>query len=389
VKHRPTAGAGWTRRGYTIASLWLALLAACGGSVGTGGTGSFASGPITGFGSIIVDGVHYDESAARIESDDGSGRSRDDLRLGMVVEIDAHAADGNAATAERVRIVSELIGRVDAVGPNSLVINGVTARLNGATVFDASFAGGRAGVTPGTVVEVYGLASGASGDVVATRIEPRPDAGAFKFGGALSMLDTQARTFRIGSQTFVYPAQIAGSEQLANGALLRIAVEPQRDPQRRWIVTSLSGAASVPDEGQDVKANGLITQFTSPANFEVAGRPVDASGAAVRGGPLALGQRVKLEARARGGVLVATEVRVVGQDGDDDFEIRGRIVAIDPAARVFELGGNRGRVSYARNDIAYQNGAASTLAPGRRVTVTGGLSADGTLIEARRIRFDD
>src|SRR3954451_19990538 len=44
---------------------WLAavgiawLIVSCGGGVGTGGTGSFASGPISGFGSIVVDGVDF------------------------------------------------------------------------------------------------------------------------------------------------------------------------------------------------------------------------------------------------------------------------------------------------------------------------------------------
>ncbi|MDH4062195.1 MAG: hypothetical protein OEU94_15415, partial [Aquincola sp.] len=63
--------------------LWLA---ACGGGVetgGTGATGAFIEGPITGFGSIIVEGVRFDESAARIEDADGGGIVRDALRLGM------------------------------------------------------------------------------------------------------------------------------------------------------------------------------------------------------------------------------------------------------------------------------------------------------------------
>ena len=391
MNHHQSARASWTRCLWIAVWACIGALAACGGGggVGTGGTGAFASGPITGFGSIIVNDVHFDDTSARIETDDGSGRSRDDLRLGMLVEIEADSVRNNAATAQRVRIVSERIGRVDAVGASSLVVNGLTVRTNAGTVYDAAFVGGMAGVTVGTVVEVYGFSSGAAGEVLATRIEPGPDASTYKFRGTLSSLDTPTRTFRIGSQVFVYPNQIAGRDQLVNGALLRILVDTRRDAQQRWVVTSINGATPPPVEEQDVKTNGLITQFSSPANFQVGNWRVDASSADVDGGPLALGQRVKVEGRLRSGVLIASEVQVVGQDGDDDYETKGRIMAIDPVARIFELNGNRGRVSYARNDIVFEGGTLAMLAVGRRVNVTGQLSADGTLLEAQRIEFDD
>ena len=124
------------------------------------------------------------------------------------------------------------------------------------------------------------------------------------------------------------------------------------------------------------------------ATEQIRTETVDASAADIDNGPLALGQRVKVEGVAHGGVLVASKVRVVGPDGDDRYETRGRIMAIDAVARIFELNGNRGRVSYARSDVVYEGGTADMLAVGRRVTVTGELSADGTLLEARRIQFD-
>jgi hypothetical protein len=377
VNRNETARAGRTWCLWITLCACIGWLAACGGGVGAGGTGSFASGPITGFGSIIVNDVHFDDSSARVETDDGSGRSREDLRLGMVVEIEADAVRDNAATAHRVRIVSELIGRVDARGANALMVNGLTVRTNAGTVYDTAFVG------------VYGFSTGVAGEVLATRIEPRPGASAYKVRGTLSMLDTQARTFRIGSQVFVYPAQIAGHDQLANGAFLRLLVEPQRDTQQRWVVKSINGAAPQPDDGQEVKANGVITLFDSLANLRVGGWAVDASAAEIEDGPLALGLRVKVEGRVVGGVLVASEVRVVGEDGDDDYETSGRIVAIDPVARIFELNGNRGRVSFARSDIEFEGGTLDMLAVGLRVEVTGELSADGTLLEARRIEFKD
>src|SRR4249920_1697803 len=112
----------WALRGLAA---WLAalLVTSCGGGVGSGGTGAFASGPITGFGSIIVEGIHFDESAARIEGDDGTGRGRSELRLGTMVEVQSSEIRDGAATASQVRIVSALIGSVESVAADALIVN--------------------------------------------------------------------------------------------------------------------------------------------------------------------------------------------------------------------------------------------------------------------------
>ena len=66
---------GWVRAAF----LCLALVA-CGGCSGVGtsnllsgvGTG-LAEGTVTGFGSVIVDGIEYDDANATIGQDDGTG----------------------------------------------------------------------------------------------------------------------------------------------------------------------------------------------------------------------------------------------------------------------------------------------------------------------------
>src|SRR5690242_2169900 len=70
-----------------------ALLAGCGGGGGDAGMGgaaasrSFASGPITGFGSVIVNGVRFDNSTAATTDDDGNAVPATALKLGMQVEV--------------------------------------------------------------------------------------------------------------------------------------------------------------------------------------------------------------------------------------------------------------------------------------------------------------
>ena len=125
----------------TLYSRWRALasllilalhLSSCGSSVdllagvGSGGTGggtttdSFSLGAIRGFGSVIVNGVRYDDTTAAITSDDGTTLSRDALRLSMVVEvrgsIDGAGTDGVAA---QIRVVSEVRGMVQSVSPTA------------------------------------------------------------------------------------------------------------------------------------------------------------------------------------------------------------------------------------------------------------------------------
>ena len=80
-----------------------------------------------------------------------------------------------------------MIGRVDAVAADALVVNGQTVRVDASTVFDDRFVGGIPAVTVGRVVEVYGFVAAA--DITATRIEPDDTATAFKFRGVVSALD--------------------------------------------------------------------------------------------------------------------------------------------------------------------------------------------------------
>ena len=106
-----------------VSVLGLALAGCGGGSdgVGSGGTGTFSSGTITGFGSIIVNGVRYDDSGSRVLDAGGRTRSSADLRLGMVVEIEASeirtdpVSGRRTASASSIRYGTEIEGPVEAL----------------------------------------------------------------------------------------------------------------------------------------------------------------------------------------------------------------------------------------------------------------------------------
>ena len=136
---------------------------------------AYAAGPITGFGSIIVNGVRYDDSAASITDDDGVSHRPERLKLGMVVEVDAQGVDRVAAQGKalKVRFGAQLVG--PAAGPlaadSSLTVLGQKVLVNATTVVDDALVGGLAALTAATVSEVHRLVDTATCRLPATAIE--------------------------------------------------------------------------------------------------------------------------------------------------------------------------------------------------------------------------
>src|SRR5438552_3998259 len=214
-----------------VRKLWLAwrapicaLMAAaaiggCGGGgisagVDTGGTGgempTYSYGPIDGFGSIIVNGVRFDDTLATVLDDDGAAHSRSELKLGMVVAVDAgpistDAAGVRTSTAIRVQWNTDLDGPVQAVDltAGTLTVIGQTVSVDAKTVFDG-LPNGLASVQAGQQVEVHALLDASAGRHVATRVELKMNLAEFKLRGQIAGLDVMARTFTIGTATVSY-----------------------------------------------------------------------------------------------------------------------------------------------------------------------------------------
>jgi hypothetical protein len=379
----------------------LLVLAGCGGdggvdSGGTGGAASFASGPITGFGSVIVAGVHFDETSASVQDADGNAHSANELSLGTTVEVRggpiAPDANGNdAATARTIVITSAVLGPVEAndVAGHTLTVLGQTVDVTDGTVFEQALAGGQAALVPGDTVEIYGAFVATTGRIVATRIERRPVAMFFALRGAVSSLDTVAHTFAIGGTRFSYLGQGLPAG-LANARVVRVVVVTSPLTGRVWNLLRLASAVPVLDDGRAGRLEGVVSAFTSTQAFSVNGVPVDASQAQFPNGGagLALGAAVKVEGQSANGILVATQVEVEGGDvpGGGAFDVRGAITALDSTAQTFVVHGVT--VSYA-GTVDIRKGTASDLAVGRQVEARGTLSADGTHLDATRIDFLD
>lgn len=378
-------------RGLLSALLALLVASGCGG-VDSGGTGAVVSvGPINGFGSIIVNGVRFDETGATIQDDDGTALTRDRLQLGVMSRVEGSVPRGALqANARSIRISSELVGPVTSVntGAGTLSVLGQTVVVTPATAFDATLAGGVSSVTIGSTVEVYGRYDAAKARYTATRIEARPNPAYYRLRGPIASVDQINLTLTIGGQTIDYSGIPQGD--VANvmvGNIVRAKLQPAAQ-SGIWIAVALpSGVAALPDGEAEVE--GRISAFTSTRQFSVNGIPVDASMARFPEGEagVVLGARVSVEGVSTGGVLRAEKVDVEGDEdaSNSHFELHGAIQAIDPVAMSLTL--RDLTVDYS-GQVEYEGGTAADLAVGRQIEVTGILSSNGTGIKAQKIEFD-
>jgi hypothetical protein len=371
----------------SVLGLVLAV-AGCGG-VDSGGTGgSSAVGPVSGLGSIIVNGVRFDDSAARITDDDGVTVPRSSLKLGVLVSVDGSAVTASGserlATASSVRISSDLIGTVQAIdlSARSITVLRQSVRVTAATVFDDLLPLGLDSLVLGATVEVYGRTDSMTNQYVATRIELRDLAPYHMIRGRIDAAGSGTAT--IGAAVLdVSDLPAAEAARIATGRSVRLRLQPGS----LRAISAAAGERTLSDSEESF-LEGRITKFDSMARFEVDGQAIDATRAVVAPGPtaLGLGTRVSIEGSSRNGVLSATSVRV--EDDEDStpsvFELHGAIDSLDIAARLLQI---KGVVVDYSGSVSFSNGTVLDLAPGREIEVKGTLQADGVGLRAQEIKF--
>ena len=396
---------GITRRAGLLTLLGSALaLAGCGGGggdlavVGSGGTGSFSVGPITGLGSIIVNGVRFEDSGAAVRDDDGVSRNRSELKLGMMATVTGSAVTRSStdarATASAIVFGGELQGRIAGTPDASLktfVVLGQTVKVTGSTVFDVSLANGFNSLMTDTIVEVHGMLDPATNTLTATFIERKNSPPAlFKIQGLVSSHDGIAR-FNIGSIRINYSTAADVRVIPTNGTLVRVrltAVLPPAAAPAEWTATRIRPPENANEDRDEAEIEGSITVFTSPTRFSVNGIVVNASSATFPDGQaLAVGVRVEVKGRLSAGVLIAERVKI--EDGFEvdnlEFELHGTVSNVTLTS--FTLTSSGGVAV----NVSYTNALISNLQSGAKVEVKGTvLNAPGasTIIEATRITFE-
>jgi Domain of unknown function (DUF5666) len=296
-------------------------------------------------------------------------------------------------------LVRELVGPVAAVNAaaSTVQVLGQTVVINGNTVFDSRLIAGLSALTVGSVVEVHGIHDATSGNITATRIEPKTAATFYALRGTVAALNTTSKTFKVGAAIISY-ADLAAADvpsSLADGLVVRVKVKTVQ-ANGAWVATSLRTGKRAPESAQDAHVEGAITVFTSTSSFEINGLKVDASKATFPDGTagIVLGSKVEATGSVVAGVLVATKVSVeeAGEQGGGhggaatpkSLELHGAISNLDTAAKTFVL--RTVTVSYS-GTVVYKNGTEATLAKDVNVDVYGVLSADRTKLQAQRIEF--
>jgi hypothetical protein len=387
----------------------LLLLAACGGGSGGGTPTTLAppaqlgiatsSGTVTGFGSVLVDGVRIDDRnvIAGVEQENGDVMKAE-LKLGQHVDVEY---DDNKL-AKQIRITSEVKGVVQSVDvtKNTLTILGQTVVINTSaangpvTVFDAPYTT-LVDVKSGDSIEISGVfKTDIAGKVTvqATRIEKADPAAFQRVRGHVTDLSTTALTFKVGDLLVSYANATVkpSTAALANGADVVVSINAT---QTVTAGTAVSAAVvkvknhREENQDKDAKLGGTISKIDPAAKtFVIDGVKVDASKAVFEQSSRTFADLLDgLYIRVQGtyqadGSFKATSIAIRKLEHDDnrEVELHGSILNFVSNAD-FTIRGVKVDASSATTKIK-DCPAGTVLANNLQVEVEGTLSATGKVI---------
>ena len=340
----------------------MTLIAACGGAIGSGGTGAapptLSGGTVTGFGSVIVDGLRFDDrSVATVAQTDFGTETPTEARMGHRVEVEFDTA-GNARTLRVEASVTGSVTSASVTGPGagSFVVLGQTVTVNAdaragpVTQFGSGY-GSALDVNVGDAVEVHGAARPIGGGMViqATRIEKMSASPAtLRVGGIVGALgEGGAGRFTLGSLTVdAGTASLTPTgATLVNGASV-LVFAPAANLAARVGANPVLTASAVRVKparaaGTTTYASGFVTSLDAAQGlFKLNGTTVKYNPADVQplGTLLANGQYVQ----ARGGVmadgsLLATSIKLRDGRSEPEAELKGTVVGFNATSSTFKV----------------------------------------------------
>ena len=362
-----------------------------------------AVGPITGFGSVIVNGVTFGTANATVTMDDEPG-IESGLRLGMIVSVGGtiDATTGEARASE-ISFVDDVEGPVSSMdrAAGSFVVLGRTVFVDELTVFeDATFDD----IEVGHVVKVSGLWKHEQ-QIQATfvrRVAFQFVAGmTMRVKGEISDLDIGQQQFRIGTQSCDYSAAMMelGGADIANGMYVQVTSTAMMQNNQM-----MADAVQARERDRDryrlcadeclYELTGYVTAFESTEDFEVDGQAVMATQDTVyvngTADTLAVDVKVSIDGTINdAGVLVAD--RIVFHL-PSLVEIKGNVDGLDPETEtvsVFGIAVQTNEFTLFRDHTAsgQPTFGFSDLNEGDRVEIRAVL--DGDSVIATRLERDD
>lgn len=380
-----------------------AMLAACGGggdapgpAAQPQGSGTVVSGTVTGFGSVIIDGVRYPEGDVTV-AHDVDGRSEAaatmaSVKVGQQVEA---AVDGQGQVT-KLLVRAAARGAVEAVdvGGSTFKVAGQTIKVvasgDDATIFEGI--SGLAALVVGSWVEVHGTLDG-SGNIVATRVEVASASGETRVRAAGLVKELTATSFKLGELTVNYAGAVIKPDgsTIANDVL--VFVYSDQLPAAGTLTAKVVRVARKPSlEGREFRIGGLVADASADGrSFKVNGIRVDATSAELKGGQNPQWTDVKnmklvrvegtLGTDTTGPLLKATRVLLVPASEQRRVLLIGQVTDFASLAS-FKV---RGTLVDATAAVV-KNGTKGDIKDGTFVQVIGRI--DGEVIKADEVKID-
>lgn len=355
-----------------------------------GQTNVLFEGPITGFGSVIINRVRFNDNGAAIHDDEDGRLARSDLRLGTVVQVTGSADSAGSGSAVKIAVMPTLRGRIESIdtNSNSLVVLEQRVQIDSATVLEGSSTSNP--LKAGDWVEVHGISG--NNIVAATLIERKAGSNQSMLRGVISNLNAAAKTFSIGSLlvSFANADLRPSAVTLQNGQFVNVRAhaEPQAGQLVAAKIRVRAHGATQQGGAESFEFKGIVESMPDAAGqFMVSNVKIEAASKAMlpKGG-FVIGQRLQIKGSYRDDVLVAQRIDAENPAVNPASE-RNRLLGT-VASRVgkdFTVNGVAVDASQARID----GGSIDTLAAGALVEVNGHtVNGDrGTVVNATRVRI--
>lgn len=358
----------------SVLAIAVSVLVACGGGLqiglpGTGGTGMYAQGSISGFGSVVVNGIKFDDTSAAVQVN-GIAAHSSDLRIGMVAGVQGEAgATPTLGTASLIDVWSAAQGTISSVASGQFTLNGMTIRTDNGTVFDG--VASAAQLAPGVRVAVWGLQASADGrSWTATRVAVVTDttvvsSGMVGIGNGLRSLNGIALTG-------------TAAASLNAGDLARVSgiLSQSGDSLEVTGVKLLGPLAGATQQGEG-EVEGVVTTLLAGGHFMMGSTEVDASGALLDPSTLqiAVGTRVEVHGTWQAGLLKAGKVEAESEQILAQVEIEAPIEQFTSLAD-FVVRGQRCDASQA----TISHGTAADVKVGVKVHIKGIKAGDVLMV---------
>lgn len=258
------------------------ILSSCGGGSGSIGgidgsgapavAGTVSTGSISGFGSVIVNGVHFNSDKAAVLINDEMA-TENDLRTGYQVKITGAINKDGTAVANTIEFSPNILGAIEAINTTNqqLTVLGHQVQISSETLFDSAInPNSLKGLKIGDIILVSGFANEKE-IITATRIELSASQ-TRQIKGNISGINPASFTFKIKDLIVNYSAaslkNVGGNLANDNQVVVIGSLDAQGVLQAKTIVKINN---SLSKDVKTVEAQGFITRFASAADFDVAG----------------------------------------------------------------------------------------------------------------------